>query len=336
MNSIKKIAFLLSVIISLHQTISIQALPNGGGLGNRIHKGNSNSIKNNGLTLLKNNTSQTNNNNIPAPASTVQQNNQTENTQPENQTNAPLTESNENNVIDEAQTQVLEESKTPEITNDTTIDPNTAENSQPETDTSLVSTNPTDNQNAPTTTSNTPDDKKTDNKPHEDAQITIPDQETILKTLQDINNQDAQNHMLLNEHSMSQLFNNFVYFKNFIVENFTKEKMIRLCIEFINQLYPKETVVADQTIQNISTISENSSTQDTEPETIDNSQQEEQAQDSSQDTSIENDNTQQNNLQDETQDQDYAQDQLNENIYDYSQNMNENTTENQNLTEEQN
>jgi len=41
---------------------------------------------------------------------------------------------------------------------------------------------------------------------------------------------------------MDQLFNNFVYFKDFIVKNFEKDKMLRLAVEFVNQIYPKETL----------------------------------------------------------------------------------------------
>ena len=37
------------------------------------------------------------------------------------------------------------------------------------------------------------------------------------------------------------LFNNFNQFKNFIVNNFTKQKFLELCQEFINQIYPVDT-----------------------------------------------------------------------------------------------
>ena len=72
---------------------------------------------------------------------------------------------------------------------------------------------------------------------------TIPsDQEEILEQIKTINLQDSATHSLLTMASMDQLFNNFVYFKEFIVKNFEKNKMLRLAIEFINQIYEKENI----------------------------------------------------------------------------------------------
>lgn len=85
------------------------------------------------------------------------------------------------------------------------------------------------------------------------------DQENILKTLKAIDIQDAHNKMLLTQSSMDQLFNNFIYFKSFIVENFTKEKMLHLCVEFIDQIYPKETVIAANILKETSQASSKNS-----------------------------------------------------------------------------
>lgn len=70
---------------------------------------------------------------------------------------------------------------------------------------------------------------------------TIPsDRDEILEQLKIIDLEDRNTHTLLNLDSMNQLFNNFVYFKDFLVKNFSKDKMLRLAVEFINQIYPVE------------------------------------------------------------------------------------------------
>ena len=75
-----------------------------------------------------------------------------------------------------------------------------------------------------------------------DKKTMAPDQDKILNRLRNINIQDEKIHYLLTQNSMDQLFNNFIYFKNFIVDNFDKDKMIHLATEFINQLYPNENI----------------------------------------------------------------------------------------------
>jgi hypothetical protein len=70
----------------------------------------------------------------------------------------------------------------------------------------------------------------------------IEDQDAILEKIKEINHKDDIAHQALNQASMDLLFNNFLYFKNFIVKNFSKDKMLNLCIEFINQIYPSEQV----------------------------------------------------------------------------------------------
>jgi hypothetical protein len=91
-------------------------------------------------------------------------------------------------------------------------------------------------------------DKKTDtdkNKEHsveEDQKNIIEDQGAILEKIKEINVKDDRIHYSLSQASMDLLFNNFVYFKDFIVTNFTKDKMLTLCTEFINQIYPNEHV----------------------------------------------------------------------------------------------
>ncbi len=70
----------------------------------------------------------------------------------------------------------------------------------------------------------------------------IEDQDAILEKIKEINHKDDIAHQALNQASMDLLFNNFLYFKDFIVQNFSKDKMLNLCIEFINQIYPSEHV----------------------------------------------------------------------------------------------
>jgi hypothetical protein len=62
----------------------------------------------------------------------------------------------------------------------------------------------------------------------------------ILQKLASINNMDVQNINAVEDSSYSLLFNNFVNFKNFIVNNFSKSKFQKLCKEFIDQIYPEE------------------------------------------------------------------------------------------------
>jgi hypothetical protein len=76
----------------------------------------------------------------------------------------------------------------------------------------------------------------------DDKNTPSPDQDEILKKIKIIDAHDNKTDMLLSQDSMNQIFNNFIYFKNFIVNNFTKDKMVHLAIEFINQLYPQENI----------------------------------------------------------------------------------------------
>jgi len=76
----------------------------------------------------------------------------------------------------------------------------------------------------------------------ENTSTLVHDQEDILKVLKTIDLHDAKTHMLLTQDSMNQLFNNFVYFKDFLVHSFSKQKMLKLCIEFLNQIYPQENL----------------------------------------------------------------------------------------------
>lgn len=87
------------------------------------------------------------------------------------------------------------------------------------------------------------EDKNTDSSsPSHNEEIPAEDQDTILEKIQEINAKDNSMQNILSQSSMDLLFNNFVYFKDFIVQNFTKDKMLSLCIEFINQIYPSEHV----------------------------------------------------------------------------------------------
>jgi hypothetical protein len=62
----------------------------------------------------------------------------------------------------------------------------------------------------------------------------------ILQKLASINNMDVENINSVEDISYSLLFNNFVNFKNFIVNNFSKSKFQKLCKEFIDQIYPED------------------------------------------------------------------------------------------------
>lgn len=62
----------------------------------------------------------------------------------------------------------------------------------------------------------------------------------ILQKLASINNMDVENINAVEDSSYSLLFNNFVNFKNFIVNNFSKSKFQKLCKEFIDQIYPED------------------------------------------------------------------------------------------------
>ncbi len=78
--------------------------------------------------------------------------------------------------------------------------------------------------------------------PQDDHNQSAEDQAAILEKIKEINAQDDSMQHALSQSSMDLLFNNFVYFKDFIVQNFSKDKMLSLCIEFINQIYPNEHV----------------------------------------------------------------------------------------------
>jgi len=71
---------------------------------------------------------------------------------------------------------------------------------------------------------------------------TIVDEKELLDKINAISVHDEKIGMLLTQDSMKLLFNNFVYFKDFIVRNFTKEKMLSLAAEFIDQIYPVDKV----------------------------------------------------------------------------------------------
>lgn len=127
---------------------------------------------------------------------------------------------------------------------------------------SATATTPT---SATTSTTDTDKDKKTDtdnkdknkkadadtdkNKKEEknntielDQNTVVEDQDAILEKIKEINDKDAKNQLDLTQASMSLLFNNFVHFKDFIVQNFTKDKILSLCNELIDQIYPSDQV----------------------------------------------------------------------------------------------
>lgn len=84
-----------------------------------------------------------------------------------------------------------------------------------------------------------------------DIQTIAPDKDEILNQLKAIDSINNKFHAIISSSAMDQLFNNFVYFKNFLVQNFPKEKMMALATEFINQIYPAEhtpaiTIAASQ------------------------------------------------------------------------------------------
>lgn len=87
-----------------------------------------------------------------------------------------------------------------------------------------------------------------DDQAIEDKKSIPVDQHAILEKLEQINIEDEKTQDLLSMASMDLLFNNFVYFKNFIVQNFPKDKILNLAIEFVNQIYPKETESVMHTI----------------------------------------------------------------------------------------
>lgn len=62
----------------------------------------------------------------------------------------------------------------------------------------------------------------------------------ILQKLASINDIDIKNLNAIEDVSYSLLFNNFVNFKNFIVNNFSKTNFKKLCNEFIDQIYPED------------------------------------------------------------------------------------------------
>lgn len=116
------------------------------------------------------------------------------------------------------------------------------------------------------------DEEKTEKKAEENKDTTIidsdnsviEDQDAILEKIKEINHKDDIAHQALNQASMDLLFNNFLYFKDFIVQNFSKDKMLNLCIEFINQIYPSEhvKVISMNNITPPSTPSDTASTSD--------------------------------------------------------------------------
>lgn len=87
-----------------------------------------------------------------------------------------------------------------------------------------------------------------------ETQVIIPDQQEIIAKIKAIDDTDNHAQFILSQASMSLLFNNFVYFKDFLVNNFSKDKMLSLCIEFINQIYPAEHIkvmsIQDTTTKN--------------------------------------------------------------------------------------
>lgn len=66
------------------------------------------------------------------------------------------------------------------------------------------------------------------------------DTKDILEKLALINNIDTNNLKITQDSSYTQLFNNFVGLKNFIVQNFSKTKFQKLCNELIDQIYPED------------------------------------------------------------------------------------------------
>ena len=114
-----------------------------------------------------------------------------------------------------------------------------------------ISPEPTNQQNVNNTQTaqnvvplaNTPEEKAVtaqQKQTIEDLQTIPSDRDEILEQLKTIDLEDRNTHTLLNLDSMNQLFNNFVYFKDFLIKNFSKDKMLRLAVEFINQIYPVE------------------------------------------------------------------------------------------------
>ncbi len=113
----------------------------------------------------------------------------------------------------------------------------------------------------------------------EDQKTIAPDQDEILQQLKTIDLEDSKTHSLFSMAAMDQLFNNFVYFKDFIVKNFAKDKMMGLAIEFINQIYPKEhvavltmtstkpnTEIKNETVEPVEQVENNNEAMPTEDE----------------------------------------------------------------------
>jgi hypothetical protein len=67
--------------------------------------------------------------------------------------------------------------------------------------------------------------------------------EDILKKLKTLEIIETKTDTMLQNSSVDLLFNNFVHLKEFITKNFEKEKMLNLCKELINQIYPAEKEV---------------------------------------------------------------------------------------------
>ncbi len=68
----------------------------------------------------------------------------------------------------------------------------------------------------------------------------ITNEKDVLDKLEEINELDLHNKNIMSKTSLDLLFNNFIYFKDFIVQNFEKNKLIALFIQFIDQIYPAE------------------------------------------------------------------------------------------------
>ena len=282
MNTIHKITIFL-IISLISQIHVIESLPNNiggrggvnkigginkgptgiGGITGPAHKINNQAA---GAAAIARNNNQPLTNNSPAESITPQQNNQSESSSvQETESNALPIVNQQNDAIPAEPTTTIDNQNIPNIPTPPAINP--------------LSTNPIEQQinpikEAAKQASLTPtEENKQIEIIEQDKKAEIPDQATILKTLQAIDAQSTQNHMLLTQSSMDQLFNNFIYFKNFIVENFTKEKMLQLCIEFIDQIYPKGTVVAPNIIQETS-LTQRKSQDTSSDDTTDNNENE--------------------------------------------------------------
>ena len=75
----------------------------------------------------------------------------------------------------------------------------------------------------------------------EQHEANVQNDTNIMQKLASINEQDISNRQAIEALSYNLLFNNFINLKNFINSNFTKAQFQRLCMEFIDQIFPENS-----------------------------------------------------------------------------------------------